>query len=196
MQTHRDALLKALQAQNVIQVHEQPHELITDSFRNAEHPVISSACFLGQFLPSVPSSDLILRSLPRELFYGALLDAFQSRKESGVFSADRVGLGERYHSNVALCIRGLLPLAAGSQKILDRAIFSLLAMYMGRLTGDTDMKDLARSIYASALGDFRHFLGSTLAKDFAGLYRKQSQVAFLLCTAMALFEVRLTSHSV
>lgn len=189
MQTHRDALVKALQAQNKMEAHEQAYELIEDSFNVAKRPVISSMRFLGRISSSALSSELTMGSLPSELFYGALLDAFQTRKDSGVFSADRVGSGERYHSNVALCIRGLLPLAAGRQKILDLAIFSLLAMYMGRLTGDTDMKELARSTYTSAIGDFRHFLASTLAKDLAGIYQRHSQVALLLCTTMALFEV-------
>jgi len=138
---------------------------------------------------SILKANVSFRSKPTQLFYTAVLEAFQPRPQTGVFSADRLGLVEGSHSDLALCIRALLPLACDGRKTLDTSIFSLLTMYLGHLVDNAEMKDMAQSAYTSALGDFRRFLGSTFPLDSSCYRLDRCQLALTLCMTMALFEV-------
>jgi hypothetical protein len=59
---------------------------------------------------------------------------------------------------MALTIRALLPLAAKYVPVLDIAIFSLLAIYYGRLHANSGLVHLARNAYVATLSEFRRYL--------------------------------------
>ena len=194
-----------------IYVHRTADNLKTQSHRNAlgvamrrrptrkgrltpdRHVMVGPSSALRRVLHeagvSVLKTNVPLGCKPTQLFYATILEVFQPRPETGVFSADRICCGERIYSDVALCIRALLPLAFTGQKNLDTTIFSLLTMYMGRLTGNTEMKDLACSAYTSAVADFHVFLGSIFSQNMSRPRADHCQLALTLCTTMALFEV-------
>ena len=199
-QTHRNALCQALQTQThstVRTAHAHVHAAEGQQAQDTCDPVKPSVA-LGRMLRGVGMSVLkanaLLASRPAQLFYATVLDTFQPRPHTGVFSADRIGGdGERFHSNVALCIRALLPLAQSpGQGTLDTSIFSVLTMYVGRSIDDPTIKELARSAYTSALGDFHLFIGSIFSRDLSCVRIDHCQLALTLCTTMALFEVLLS----
>jgi hypothetical protein len=59
---------------------------------------------------------------------------------------------------MALTIRALLPLAAKYVPVLDIAIFSLLAIYYGRLHANSGLVHLARTAYVATLSELRRYL--------------------------------------
>jgi hypothetical protein len=59
---------------------------------------------------------------------------------------------------MALTIRAFLPLAAKYVPVLDIAIFSLLAIYYGRLHANSGLVNLARTAYVATLSEFRRYL--------------------------------------
>jgi hypothetical protein len=142
---------------------------------------------------SVLQANAPMSALPAGLFYYTVLDAFQPRSELGLFSGDRVPVPveEGNFSNVALCIRSLLPFANPVQKQpMDVALFSLLTMYMGRLVNNPKVVDMAHSAYTSAIRDFRLVLGSSVGGDDVPVPSQQSQLFLALSTALQMFEVR------
>lgn len=139
---------------------------------------------------SLLGSNAILATQPYQLFYSTVLEAFQPREKTGIFSADRSNSPEwKMYSSVALCIRALLPLALAGRQLLDMSIFSLLTMYMGKLVADSKLIELARSAYTTAVGKFHHFIGSTFPLDLRALKLEHSQLCLSLSTALQVFEV-------
>lgn len=96
------------------------------------------------------------------------------------------------YSSVALCIRSLLPLAFSAAPVLDAAIFSLLTVYLGRLTTDSRLVDLSQSAYTIAVGKYRHKLADVPSDKKNGLGVETLQLFLLVSTAFQLFEVRST----
>lgn len=145
---------------------------------------------------SVLRTNAPLCSKPTEFFYSTVLDAFQPRDLSGVFSGDRLPIPpvERYYSSMAMCIRGLLPFAkCPEQHMLDQALFSLLTLYLGRLVKDVNMTELARSAYVSAIREFRLAIGSSFSADQADGRSRFSPFFLAVSTALQLFEVRVST---
>ncbi|KAK4549926.1 hypothetical protein LTR36_005227 [Oleoguttula mirabilis] len=85
---------------------------------------------------------------------------------------------------MATCIRSLLPVAALGIPIVDRAVFSLLTLYYGRLHGDAGLVEFARSTYTVALGQYSRRLETAFTKDQGALGQVQYQI--FMCTSMAL----------
>jgi hypothetical protein len=136
-----------------------------------------------------------LTSKPAEFFYSTVLDTFQPREKTGVFSGDRVPspVGDGNYSSLALCVRALLPYAnPTARRLLDMALFSLLTLYLGRLTLDAKMTDMARSAYTSTIRDFRHAIGSTYDGELTQSQIERGQLFLALSTVLQLFEVSLT----
>lgn len=66
-----------------------------------------------------------------ELVYQALLNDFRP-KNQGIFSGDRIeGTGTKHYSNIATCVRALLPLSSLRVPTLDLSLLSLLSLYYG-----------------------------------------------------------------
>lgn len=151
---------------------------------------------LQRLIRDIESSLMImnapLSAKPAEFFYSTVLDAFQPRGEIGVFSGDRLPLtpADGVFSSVALCIRGLLPLAKPVERqAFDIALFSLLTMYMGRLVKDPKMTEMACSAYTSAVREFRLLIGSRFSRELAAVRAEHCQSFLALSTALQLFEV-------
>jgi hypothetical protein len=83
---------------------------------------------------------------------------------------------------MALTIRALLPLAAKYVPVLDIAIFSLLAIYYGRLHANSGLVHLARSAYVATLSEFRRYL----LKATVVSARTSHALKALCCTSIAL----------
>jgi hypothetical protein len=133
-----------------------------------------------------------LTSKPAEFFYMTVLDVFQPRAYTGVFSGDRLLLKpvEGIQSSVSLCIRGVLPFAKPAERqILDMALFSLLTMYMGRLAKDPKMTVMACSAYTAAIRDFRNAIGLSFNAELVAANTEYCQLFLALFTALQLFEV-------
>ena len=125
---------------------------------------------------------------PAQLFYSSLVTAFGTNSgEDGMFTGDRVN-GTDY-SSIALCIRSLLPLAFCAGPLLDAAIFSLLTVYMGRLTADSRLLELSQSAYTAAVGRYRYKLSDLSSYETSGLRVEALQLSLLVSTALQLFEV-------
>ncbi|OAP59634.1 hypothetical protein AYL99_06932 [Fonsecaea erecta] len=132
-----------------------------------------------------------LTALPEELFYSTLLDAFQPKDHTGLFSGDRIPSSptEGDCSSVAVCIRSLLPLARRSERhILDKSIFCLLTMYLSLLVKDPRLTEMARAAYTSAVQEFRLFIGSRFAANLAHPETSYCQLFLALSTTLQLFE--------
>ncbi|KFZ02656.1 hypothetical protein V500_00046 [Pseudogymnoascus sp. VKM F-4518 (FW-2643)] len=100
-----------------------------------------------------------------ELVYQALLNDFRP-KNQGIFSGDRIeGTGTKHYSNIATCVRALLPLSSLSIPTLDLSLLSLLSLYYGSLHGDAGLEEFAYSSYTIALGQYSHLLTRFLSKD-------------------------------
>ena len=125
---------------------------------------------------------------PAQLFYSSLVTAFGSNtSQDGMFTGDRVN-GTDY-SSIALCIRSLLPLAFSAGQLLDAAIFSLLTVYLGRLTADSSLVELSQSAYTGTVARYRHKLGDLSSDETSGLRVETLQLSLLVSTALQLFEV-------
>ncbi|KAK5724562.1 hypothetical protein LTR15_004608 [Elasticomyces elasticus] len=98
--------------------------------------------------------------------YAALLSEFDPARTVGIFSADRVDTPSAMHySNVAKVVRSLLPLIPLASPMLNRSIFSLLALYYGLLHGCPELAELARSSYTAVLGLYSRHLGTVMLKS-------------------------------
>lgn len=71
---------------------------------------------------------------------------------------------------MALTIRALLPFACKYIPALDMAIFSLLAMYYGRLHANAGLVKLARSSYTATLSEFLRLLPKVTATSAGNSY--------------------------
>ncbi|KAH7316940.1 hypothetical protein B0I35DRAFT_451738 [Stachybotrys elegans] len=89
-----------------------------------------------------------------EMMYESLVREF-APKEQGIFGSDRVqDTGLRHYSNIAICVRALLPLSFTGIPTLDQSLLGLLSLYYGSLHGDAGLKELAYSSYVFALGQY------------------------------------------
>jgi hypothetical protein len=129
-------------------------------------------------------ADSAIIKLSAQSTYAALLADFEPRRGGGIFGADRVDIPSFvHHSNVATCIRALIPLSVHSVPLLDRAVFSLLSLYYGFLHGNAGLVQLARSSYTVTLGHYSQQLTTALS-----LPKKMHSLSYrvLICASIAL----------
>lgn len=113
-------------------------------------------------LPNFITTSMVNTHLA-ESTYAALLDDFNPNKAVGIFGADRITSPTLAHySNVATCIRALLPLTAFPVPLLDHSILAVLALYYGLLHGNSDLVRLARSSYTTALAQYSRQLETAM----------------------------------
>lgn len=123
----------------------------------------------------------------RELVYQALLNDFRP-KSQGIFSGDRIeGTGTKHYSNIATCVRALLPLSSLRIPTLDLSLLSLLSLYYGSLHGDAGLEEFAFSSYTIALGQYSHLLTRFLSKD-AKVSASAYQAFMYISISMHMFE--------
>jgi hypothetical protein len=129
-------------------------------------------------------ADCVISNISAQSTYAALLADFEPREKGGIFGADRVDQPSFvHHSNMANCIRALMPLSVLSIPLLDRSIFSLLSLYYGLLHGNVGLVQLARSSYTSALGHYSQQLTTALSLP-KGKHPMSYRV--LICASIAL----------
>ncbi|KFY01721.1 hypothetical protein V490_00795 [Pseudogymnoascus sp. VKM F-3557] len=122
-----------------------------------------------------------------ELVYQALLNDFRPR-DHGIFSGDRIDVaGTKHYSNIATCVRALLPLSTLRIRTLDLSLLSLLSLYYGCLHGDAGLEELAYSSYTIALGQYSHLLTHFLSKD-AKVSPSAYQAFMYISISMHMFE--------
>ena len=144
--------------------------------------------FIHQTTLSLLESNAAFATKPTHFFYSTLLAAFKTNsRQDGMFTGDRVN-GTDY-SSIALSIRSLLPLAFSAGQVLDDAIFSLLTVYLGRLTADRRLLELSHSAYTAAVGRYRYKLGDLSSDETTDLRVETLQLFLLVSTALQLFEV-------
>jgi hypothetical protein len=86
-------------------------------------------------------------------------------KRDGIFGGDRTEDTElKHYSNIATCIRALLPLSSLRIPTIDNSLLSLLSLYYSRLHGDAGLEKLAYSTYTVALGQYSRLLTQFLSK--------------------------------
>ncbi|OQV04773.1 hypothetical protein CLAIMM_09605 isoform 2 [Cladophialophora immunda] len=189
-QSHRGALRVAMQRRTA---HYEPSLDPETQARTAAASTTLEALqrLVRSTQASLLSASASLTAKPVELFYSTVLDAFQPKHDTGVFSGDRVpsSATEGDCSSVAVCIRSLLPLAQQSERhIMDQSIFSLLTMYLSLLVKDPKLTEMARAAYTSAVGEFRLFIGSRFPAELAHPQTSYCQLFLALSTALQLFE--------
>ena len=177
--------------------HSEPEHTPESLRATAAHPSISQDA-LGRLIRdtelSLLKTNAPLTSKPAEFFYATILDVFQPRAYTGVFSGDRLlpvlQPAEGVQSGISLCIRGLLPFAKPDRRqLLDMALFSLLTLYMGRLAQDSKLTEMACSAYTTVIRDFRHVIGSSFKTELAAVNTDYCRLYLALFTALQLFEV-------
>jgi hypothetical protein len=126
----------------------------------------------------------------RKLLYETLLSEYSPRKKVGIFSGDRIqGMGGlKHYSNVATCIRAILPFSSLRISVLDHALLALLALYYGRLHAEPGLVELAHSCYTSALGQYSRILEQFLSKDTRNSTQAY-QVFTCISIALQMFEI-------
>ena len=185
-QTHRQALVEAYS--NRVPANSEQGDFKKAFYQAAIQHISSQRSALARYeLQSSLTRELAALSADPSLMlgtYSALLSEFQPSKAVGIFSADRVTtLRSKHYSNVATCVRALLPLAAMRIPMLDHSLFSLLALYYGLLHGDVGLVRIARSSYTSALSQYSRRLGTVMTQKTNGS-SKPYQV--FLCASIAL----------
>lgn len=124
-----------------------------------------------------------------ELLYQALLSEFDPDKREGIFSGDRVtGKGTKHYSNVATCIRALLPHSSLRIPALDHSLLSLLALYYGCLHAESGLVEVAHACYTRTLGQYSRVLDQFLQKDSA-ISTRVYQVFTCISIALQMFEI-------
>jgi hypothetical protein len=187
-QTQRQALISAYRARGVDPATPKTVGSLNEFYRVTIENVHTIRSWVARhefrsLLPESSATSIIVTHLAKSTF-SALLADFKPGRATGIFGADRVTLPTLVHySNVAICIRALIPLATISVPLLDYTIFSLLALYYGRLHGNAGLVELARSSYTFAL---RHY--SQQLEHCMGLPRSDRPVKFqiLICASIAL----------
>jgi hypothetical protein len=100
-----------------------------------------------------------------KITYQSLVSEFAPKKQ-GIFGSDRVqDPGLKHYSNIATCVRALIPLSSTGIPALDHSLLGLLGLYYGSLHGDAGLKQLAYSSYASALGEYSRLIDRVLDKN-------------------------------
>jgi hypothetical protein len=89
-----------------------------------------------------------------------------------------------------MCIRSLLPFVSLGIKVFDLSIFSVVALYFGKLKSNYDLVQIAVTSYTFALAEFRQHIGRVLF-PLDGHSVKSGSKQSLLCINMALqiFEI-------
>lgn len=137
-----------------------------------------------------PPNHAVLVRTPGRMTLMALVEDFQPLAPTRIFSGDRLSSKNPIYSNIALCIRALLPAMALNWKVLDMSMFSLLSAYMGGLKGDKKLSALAQSSYISALGESRVHIQQAVKKYASGSRSPVSlQLLLLITVAFQAFEV-------
>jgi hypothetical protein len=125
-----------------------------------------------------------------KLAYYSIVQEFHPRDQDGIFSGDRICRRKPTFSNTAMCIRSLLPFVSLGIKVFDLSIFSVVALYFGKLKSNYDLVQIAISSYTLALTEFRQQIGQVLLAS-EGHSDKTGSKQSLLCINMALqlFEI-------
>lgn len=106
--------------------------------------------------------------------------------------ASTTDLLEQSGSPMSTSSRAILPLAF-KNKALDTALFSVSAMYVGKLRGDSKLQGLALAAYPQAMGRFRSELALVLKSGTSQTSQKVLAIAIAL--SLLFFEVRLPIKS-
>lgn len=187
-QTPRQALKKAYNSRDIVTHTAMSTDPIIQFYRATIRNIRSLQSTLARYesKPLLHNTlpDSVISTLSAQTIYAALLADFEPRKGGGIFGADRVNLPSFVHySNVATCIRTLIPLAMLSVPLLNRSIFGLLSLYYGLLHGNGGLVQLARSSYTATLGHYSLQLKSELSFP----KNKQSiSYRVLICASVAL----------
>jgi hypothetical protein len=166
-QSHKEALLTALR--NGRAVHEQSAQYSSTSESNLT---------FSQFQTSLSVTH-------NKVAYHRIVQEFHPRDQDGIFSGDRICRYRPAFSSVALCIRSLLPFASLGIKVFDLTIFSVLALYFGKLNSNLDLIRIAISSYTSALKEFRQHI-SRVDPPSKSVFNTPGTSPSLLCLTMAL----------
>lgn len=146
---------------------------------------------------SIEKFDCPLNIISIRMLYASLAEEFKPTREVGIFSGDRIRQGVSVYSSVATGIRGLLPYASHSNKILDLSLFTLLTRYFGAFRTDEKLIDLARSSYTMVLSEFQKHIYSMEHMLQSGDHSGHTSRALIcLCLALLLFEVSLHPRGV
>ncbi|KAK3075654.1 hypothetical protein LTR53_000802 [Teratosphaeriaceae sp. CCFEE 6253] len=187
LQTQRQALVEAYRDRSVdptALARPSPEESYEAAVRRIERLRAALASYQWR---SALTKDFTALSASRALLgttYAALQAEFDPEKEVGIFSGDRVDSASSVHySNVAKCIRALLPLVPGAGPMLSRSIFSILALYYGLLHSNAGLADLARAGYTAVLGLYTKHLGRAMLTTE---HERQSSSDVFMYTSFAL----------
>lgn len=123
---------------------------------------------------SLSSSMDLYRSVIADLWTATYTSTTNSPKQSA--------------SPMSTSSRAILPLAF-KNKALDTALFSVSAMYVGKLRGDSSLQCLALAAYPQAMGRFRSELALVLTSETSQSSRKVLAVAIAL--SLLFFEVNM-----
>jgi hypothetical protein len=173
-QSHKQALLSALRDRRVS---------LRQSSRSADTPSLHV---------SLSQSQNSLTVTHNKLAYYSVVQEFYPKDRDGIFSGDRICRRKPMYSNMAMCIRSLLPFASLDIKVLDLSIFSIVALYLGKLKSNFDLVRIAISSYTLALAEFRQHIGRVLLTTM-GDFDKPGSKQSLLCINMALQLFEITS---
>lgn len=116
----------------------------------------------------------LYRSVIADLWTATYASSTNSPKQSG--------------SPMSTSSRAILPLAFRN-KALDTALFSVSAMYVGKLRGDSKLQDLALAAYPQAMGRFRSELA--LALNSETHQASQKVLAIAIALSLLFFEVNM-----
>jgi hypothetical protein len=115
-----------------------------------------------------------------ELYRSVIADLWTAIQASATNSQEQNG------SPMSTSSRAILPLAF-KNKALDTALFSVSAMYIGKLRGDSKLQDLALAAYPQAMGRFRSELALVLRTEKS--QTGQKILAIAIASSLLFFEV-------
>lgn len=121
-------------------------------------------------------------SCSKDLYRSVIADLWTATYASTTNSPEQSG------SPMSTSSRAILPLAF-KNKALDTALFSVSAMYVGKLRGDSKLQDLALAAYPQAMGRFRSELALVLASKASQTSQKVLAIAIAL--SLLFFEVKM-----
>lgn len=117
-----------------------------------------------------------------DLYRSVIADLWTATYTSTTSSPEQSG------SPMSTSSRAILPLAF-KNKALDTALFSVSAMYVGKLRGDSKLQDLALAAYPQAMGRFRSELALVLNSETHQTNQKILAIAIAL--SLLFFEVNM-----
>ncbi|KAL7924439.1 hypothetical protein ACQKWADRAFT_269034 [Trichoderma austrokoningii] len=134
----------------------------------------------GHVYPNEGSNKILSRlpitaslSSSMDLYRSVIADLWTATYESAS------NLPEQSGSPMSISSRAILPLAFRN-KALDTALFSVSAMYAGKLRRDSKLQDLALAAYPQAMGRFRSELALVLKSDVGQTDQKVLAIAIAL----------------